>query len=239
MTLLRQPPVQAESRADLRRKLSVEAGGVVFTTIQKFFPEAKGDQYPVLSERNNIVVIADEAHRSQYDFIDGFARHMHDALPNASFIAFTGTPIEKADANTRAVFGDYISIYDIQRAVEDKATVPIYYEGRLAMLELDDAERPRIDPDFEEITEGEKIERREKLKTKWAQIEAVVGADKRLDLVGEDIVSHFEDRLETLEGKGLIVCMSRRICVDLYRRIATLRPDWVDENDEKGTSRLS
>jgi len=232
--LLRQPPVQAESRADLRRKLSVEAGGVVFTTIQKFFPEEKGDQYPVLSERHNIVVIADEAHRSQYDFIDGFARHMRDALPNASFIAFTGTPIEKADANTRAVFGDYISIYDIQRAVEDKATVPIYYEGRLAKLELDEAERPRIDPDFEEVTEGEEIERKEKLKTKWAQIEAVVGADKRLNLVAQDIVTHFEARLETLEGKGIIVGMSRRICVELYRRIAALRPDWANEDDEKG-----
>jgi len=232
--LLRQPPVQAESRADLRRKLSVEAGGVVFTTIQKFFPEEKGDQYPVLSERRNIVVIADEAHRSQYDFIDGFARHMRDALPNASFIAFTGTPIEKADANTRAVFGDYISIYDIQRAVEDKATVPIYYEGRLAKLELDEAERPRIDPDFEEVTEGEEIERKEKLKTKWAQIEAVVGADKRLNLVAQDIVTHFEARLETLEGKGIIVGMSRRICVELYRRIAALRPDWANEDDEKG-----
>ncbi len=236
--LLRQPPVQAESRTDLRRKLSVEAGGVVFTTIQKFFPEAKGDQYPILSERHNIVVIADEAHRSQYDFIDGFARHMRDALPNASFIAFTGTPIEKADANTRAVFGDYISIYDIQRAVEDKATVPIYYESRLAKLELDDAERPRIDPDFEEITEGEKIERKEKLKTKWAQIEAVVGTDKRLDIVAQDIVSHFEARLETLEGKGMIVGMSRRICVELYRRIAALRPDWANEDDEKGNLKV-
>ncbi len=236
--LLRQPPVQAESRADLRRKLSVEAGGVVFTTIQKFFPEEKGDQHPVLSERQNIVVIADEAHRSQYDFIDGFARHMRDALPNASFIAFTGTPIEKADANTRAVFGDYISIYDIQRAVEDKATVPIYYEGRLAKLELDEAERPRIDPDFEEVTEGEEVERKEELKTKWAQIEAVVGADRRLDLVAQDIVAHFEARLETLEGKGMIVCMSRRICVELCRRIAALRPDWVDEDDEKGNLKV-
>ena len=236
--LLRQPPVQAESRADLRRKLSVEAGGVVFTTIQKFFPQEKGDQHPVLSERHNIVVIADEAHRSQYDFIDGFARHMRDALPNASFIAFTGTPIEKADANTRSVFGDYISIYDIQRAVEDEATVPIYYEGRLAKLELDEAERPRIDPDFEELTEGEEIERKEKLKTKWAQIEAVVGADKRLDLVAQDIVSHFEARLETLEGKGMIVSMSRRICIELYGRIAALRPDWDDEDDEKGSLKV-
>ena len=152
--LLRQPPTQAESRADLRSKLSVNAGGVVFTTIQKFFPEKKGDTHPTLSERRNIVVIADEAHRSQYDFIDGYARHMRDALPNASFVGFTGTPIELQDANTRAVFGDYISIYDIQRSVEDGATVPIYYESRLAKLALDEQERPRIDPEFEEATEA-------------------------------------------------------------------------------------
>ena len=173
--LLRQPPVQAESRAHLRELLSVAAGGVVFTTIHKFFPEEKGDRHPTLSERRNIVVIADEAHRSQYDFIDGYARHMRDALPHASFIGFTGTPIELQDANTRAVFGDYISIYDIQRAVEDGATVPIYYESRLAKLALDEAERPKIDPEFEEATEGEEVERKEKLKTKWAQLEAVVG----------------------------------------------------------------
>ena len=147
--LLRQPPVQAESRAQLRELLSVAAGGVVFTTIQKFFPEDKGDRHPALSDRRNIVVIADEAHRSQYDFIDGFARHMRDALPHASFIGFTGTPIELQDANTRAVFGDYISVYDIQRAVQDGATVPIYYESRLAKLALDETERPKIDPDFE------------------------------------------------------------------------------------------
>ena len=164
--LLRQPPVQAESREDLREKLRVDAGGVVFTTIQKFFPEEKGDRHPVLSERHNIVVIADEAHRSQYDFIDGFARHMRDAVPNASFIGFTGTPIELTDKNTRAVFGDYISIYDIQQAVRDGATVPIYYESRLAKLELDEAERPKIDVEFEEVTEGEEIERKEKQKTK-------------------------------------------------------------------------
>jgi type I restriction enzyme R subunit len=153
--LLRQPPMQAESRAHLHKLLSVTAGGVVFSTIHKFFPEEKGDRHPVLSDRRNIVVIADEAHRSQYDFIDGFARHMRDALPNASFIGFTGTPIELQDANTRAVFGDYISVYDIQRAVQDGATVPIYYESRLAKLALDTAERPKIDPDFEEATEGE------------------------------------------------------------------------------------
>ncbi|MBX3302406.1 MAG: type I restriction endonuclease subunit R [Nitrospira sp.] len=232
--LLRQPPVQAESRADLRAKLQVEAGGVVFTTIQKFLPEEKGDRHPVLSDRRNIVVIADEAHRSQYDFIDGFARHMRDALPNASFIGFTGTPIELTDKNTRAVFGDYISVYDIQRAVEDGATVPIYYESRLAKLDLDDKERPKIDPEFDEVTEGEEVERKEKLKTKWAQLEAIVGSNKRLKLVAQDIVSHFERRLETMEGKAMIVCMSRRICVELYREIAALRPSWHHDQDEQG-----
>ena len=232
--LLRQPPAQAESRADLRGRLSVEAGGVVFTTIQKFLPEEKGDTYPALSQRRNIVVIADEAHRSQYDFIDGFARHMRDALPRASFVGFTGTPIELQDANTRAVFGDYISIYDIQRAVQDKATVPIYYESRLAKLALDEKERPTIDPRFEEATENEEVERKEKLKTKWAQLEAIVGADKRLKLVARDIVAHFEQRLEALDGKAMIVCMSRRICIELHRELARLRPDWHHEEDDKG-----
>ena len=242
--LLRQPPVQAESRADMRAKLNVNAGGVIFTTIQKFFPEEKGDQHPLLSDRRNIVVIADEAHRSQYDFIDGFARHMRDALPNASFIGFTGTPIELTDKNTRAVFGDYISIYDIQRAVEDKATVPIYYESRLAKLELDEAERPKIDPDFEEATEGEEVDRKEKLKSKWAQLEAVVGAGKRVKLIAQDIVDHFESRAEAMlrqtqdEGKAMIVCMSRRICVELYREIIKLRPNWHDENDDRGVMKV-
>jgi type I restriction enzyme R subunit len=236
--LLRQPPLQAESRAHLRELLSVTAGGVVFTTIQKFLPEEKGDRHPTLSERRNIVVIADEAHRSQYDFIDGFARHMRDALPNASFIGFTGTPIEKADANTRAVFGDYISIYDIQRAVEDGATVPIYYESRLAKLALDESERPRIDPDFEEATEGEELERKERLKSKWAQLEAIVGAEKRLRLIAQDIVEHFERRLEALEGKAMVVCMSRRICVELYREIVKLRPQWASEDDDQGEIKI-
>jgi type I restriction enzyme R subunit len=232
--LLRQPPVQAESRAHLRELLSVAAGGVVFTTIHKFFPEEKGDRHPTLSQRRNVVVIADEAHRSQYDFIDGFARHMRDALPLASFIGFTGTPIELADASTRAVFGDYISVYDIQRAVQDGATVPIYYESRLAKLALDEAERPKIDPDFEEATEGEEVERKEKLKTKWAQLEAIVGAQKRLGLVAQDIVEHFENRLEAMDGKGMIVCMSRRICVELYRELVRLHPEWHDEDDTRG-----
>jgi len=236
--LLRQPPVQAESRAHLRELLSVAAGGVVFTTIHKFFPEEKGDRHPMLSERRNIVVIADEAHRSQYDFIDGYARHMRDALPHASFIGFTGTPIELQDANTRAVFGDYISVYDIQRAVQDGATVPIYYESRLAKLALDEAERPKIDPEFEEATEGEEVERKEKLKTKWAQLEAVVGAEKRLELVARDIVEHFEKRLEAMDGKAMIVCMSRRICVELYREIVKLRPKWDGAGDERGALKV-
>ena len=232
--LLGQPPTQAENRADLRAKLTVQSGGVVFTTIQKFFPEEKGDRMPELSGRRNIVVIADEAHRSQYDFIDGYARHMRDALPNASFIGFTGTPIELEDANTRAVFGDYISIYDIERAVEDKATVPIYYESRLARLALDETERAKIDPDFEEATEGEEVERKEKLKTKWAQLEAVVGAPHRLKLIAQDIVSHFDRRLEAIDGKAMIVCMSRRICIDLYRELIRLRPEWHHEHDAEG-----
>ncbi len=238
LDLLRQPPVQAESRADLRQKLSVVAGGVVFTTIQKFFPEERGDTHPTLSERRNIVVIADEAHRSQYDFVDGFARHMRDALPNASFVGFTGTPIELEDANTRAVFGDYISVYDIQRSVEDGATVPIHYESRLAQLELDDAQRPTIDPDFEEATEGEEVERRERLKTRWAQLEAIVGAPDRIRQVAEDIVEHFEQRLEALDGKAMVVCMSRRICVDLYDELVRLRPDWRDDADDKGSVKV-
>ena len=253
--LLRQPPTQAESRADLRNKLSVNAGGVVFTTIQKFMPptaapspqpDARGrggvlgpvDTQPELSDRRNIVVIADEAHRSQYDFIDGFAAHMRDALPNASFVGFTGTPIELQDANTRAVFGDYISIYDIQRAVQDGATVPIYYESRLAKLALDEREKPNIDPEFEDATEGEEVERREKLKTKWAQLEAVVGAEKRVRQIAEDIVDHFKDRLEVLHGKAMVVCMSRRICIDLYRELVRLRPEWHDDADDRGTIKV-
>jgi len=236
--LLRQPPVQAESRAHLRGLLSREAGGVIFTTIQKFFPEEKGDTHPVLSERRNIVVIADEAHRSQYDFIDGFARHMRDALPHAAFIAFTGTPIEFDDRNTREVFGDYISIYDIQQAVYDGATVPIYYESRLAKLALDESERPKIDLEFEEVTEGEEVKRKERLKTKWAQLEAIVGTKKRLRLLAQDIVEHFERRLEAMEGKAMVVCMSRRICVELYNEIVALRPEWHSDDDDKGAIKV-
>ena len=236
--LLRQAPVQAESRANLRELLQTSSGGVVFTTVHKFFPTEGEDQHPLLSERRNIVVIADEAHRSQYDFIDGFARYMREALPNASFIGFTGTPIELTDKNTRAVFGDYISVYDIEQAVKDGATVPIYYESRLAKLELDETEKPKLDVEFEEATEGEEIEHKEKLKTKWAQLEALVGTEKRLKLIAEDLVKHFERRLEALEGKAMIVCMSRRICVELYNAIIALRPDWHHEDDDKGIMKI-
>jgi len=232
--LLRQTPIQAKDRKDLKELLKVASGGVIFTTIQKFFPENKGEKHPQLSDRRNIVVIADEAHRSQYDFIDGFAKHMRDALPNASFIGFTGTPIEKTDANTRAVFGEYIDVYDITRAVEDKATVPIYYEARLAKISLLESETPKIDPKFEEVTEGEEVDKKEKLKSKWAKLEAMVGSEKRVKLIAKDIVDHFEARLGAIDGKGMIVAMSRRIAVELYEEIIKLRPKWHNKDDKKG-----
>ncbi|MGH9834309.1 MAG: type I restriction endonuclease subunit R [Blastocatellia bacterium] len=229
--ILRQMPMQAESVEHLRTLLKVASGGVVFTTIQKFMPE-RGARMPELSPRRNIVVIADEAHRSQYDLIDGLARNLRDALPNASFIGFTGTPIEKNDANTRAIFGEYISIYDIQRAVADHATVPIYYESRIAKLALNQAELPKIDEEFDEITEGEEEDKKQKLKTKWAALEALVGDPKRIALIAEDLVKHYERRLEAMDGKAMIVCMSRRICVDLYNAIIKLRPDWASAKDD-------
>ncbi|MDD4910112.1 MAG: type I restriction endonuclease subunit R [Candidatus Omnitrophica bacterium] len=232
--LLRQKPVQATSRSKLRELLKVSSGGIVFTTVQKFLPEDKGDAFPGLSDRKNIVVIADEAHRSQYDFIDGFARHMRDALPNASFIGFTGTPIELTDRNTRAVFGNYIDIYDVEQAVKDGATVRIYYESRLVRLELKSAERPMIDPSFEEATEGEEVQRKEKLKTRWARLEAIVGSKKRIGRIAKDIVSHFEERLQALDGKTMVVCMSRRICIELHNEIKKLRPEWYHKDDDKG-----
>ncbi len=203
----------------------------------------KGEDMPELSGRANIVVIADEAHRSQYGFGGkvnektgamsyGFASNMRDALPNASYIGFTGTPIEKTDANTRAVFGDYISVYDIQRAVADKATVPIYYESRISKLSLNAAALPGIDEEFDEITEGEELTKKEKLKTKWAALEALVGDPKRIAVVAEDLVKHFERRVEAMEGKAMIAdsqCgMSRRICVDLYNALVAVRPEWAD-----------
>lgn len=236
--LLRQQPMQAGSRAHLRELLTTASGGVVFTTVHKFFPSDGEDQHPLLSDRRNIVVIADEAHRSQYDFIDGFARHMREALPNASFIGFTGTPIELTDKNTRAVFGDYVSVYDIERAVKDGATVPIYYESRLARLELEESAKPLLDEEFEEATEGEEVDHKERLKTRWAQLEALVGTEKRLKLIAEDLVKHFETRLEAMDGKAMIVCMSRRICVELYKAIVAIRPDWHHDDDNAGIVKI-
>jgi type I restriction enzyme R subunit len=229
--ILGQKPVQAETVEHLRTLLQVASGGVVFTTIQKFLPD-KGKRSVNLSERQNIVVIADEAHRSQYDLIDGLARNMRDALPNACFIGFTGTPIEKTDANTRAIFGEYISIYDIQRAVADGATVPIYYESRIAKLSLNEKTLPTIDEEFDEITEGEEEDKRQKLKSKWAALEALVGDPKRIALSAEDLVQHYERRLEAMDGKAMVVCMSRRICVDMYNAIIKLRPDWASAVDD-------
>ena len=240
--MLGQMPVQAESREHLAELLKRASGGVVFTTIHKFMPEGGGPgvaRMPALSGRRKIVVIADEAHRSHYGFGGrvnekgemsyGFASNLRDALPNASFIGFAGTPIEKTDANTRTVFGDYISIYDIQRAVADEATKPIYYESRIAKMALNAAELPKLDAEFEEITEGEELTKKEKLKSKWAALEALVGDSKRIALIAADLVTHFEKRVEALDGKAMIVCMSRRICVDLFNALITLRPEWEAE----------
>ncbi|MBU0963068.1 MAG: type I restriction endonuclease subunit R [Nanoarchaeota archaeon] len=231
--LLRHEPKQSESREELKRLLKVSSGGIIFTTIQKFFPDEKGMRYPLLSERKNIIVIADEAHRSQYDFIDGFAKHMRDALSNASFIGFTGTPIEKKDRCTLGVFGNYVDVYDIKQSIEDKTTVGIYYESRLAKLELKPEERLKIDPDFEEVTEKEEEERKEKLKSKWARTEAIVGSSERIKRIAKDIIVHFEEKEKTIEGKAMIVCMSRRICVNLYNEIIKLKPEWEKEDKIK------
>jgi len=250
--VLRQTPVQAENREHLRELLHRGSGGIIFTTIQKFLPP-DGDPQAALSERRNIVFIADEAHRSQYGLkarlvpgkdgedprmVYGLAKHMRDALPNASYIGFTGTPIEQTDRSTPRVFGDYIDIYDIQQAVADGATVPIYYEARLAKLALDPAERPRIDPEFEEITEGEELEQKNRLVSKWAQMEKLVGAPHRLTLLAEDLVRHAEERLSALQGKVMIVCMSRRICVDLYNAMVKIRPAWHDDTLEAGALKV-
>lgn len=245
--LLRQTPVQADSREDLQKALSRASGGVVFTTIQKFAPE-KGEAYPLLTDRRNVVVIADEAHRSQYGFkariektgeiAYGFAKHLRDALPNASFIGFTGTPIEQDDVNTPAVFGQYIDVYDISRAVEDGATVPIYYESRLARIELPEEEKPKVDAEIEEVTEDEAVSEQERLKRKWSTVEALVGAEKRLRMVAEDLVAHFEARVQAMDGKAMVVCMSRRICVDLYSHIVALRPEWHSDDDSAGLVKI-
>ncbi|NLL51114.1 MAG: type I restriction endonuclease subunit R [Peptococcaceae bacterium] len=252
--LLRQEPVQALDRADLRRLLARESGGIIFTTIHKFAPEEKGDSVAVLTDRENVIVIADEAHRSQYGFAAeivkgdteaevkyGYAKYMRDALPNASYIGFTGTPISLVDKDTRAVFGDYIDIYDMTRAVEDGTTVRIFYESRIAKLELPDELKPAIDSEYEEITEYQEYTQKEKLKSKWSRLEAIVGAEQRVKAIAKDIVEHFEKRLAAQEkeaGKGMIVTMSRRIAVDLYKAIVELRPDWHSDDVEKGVIKV-
>ena len=247
--LLRQTPVQAQDREHLRALLNRASGGVIFTTLQKFSPAADETGFPALTVRSNVVVIADEAHRSQYGFkakvasqtgaiAYGFAKYLRDALPNASFIGFTGTPIEATDVNTPAVFGHYIDIYDISRAVEDGATVPIYYESRLARIELDKEETPRIDAEIEALLEDEDEPSAERTKQKWSTVEALVGSDKRLALVAADLVQHFEDRVAALHGKAMVVCMSRRICVALFDAIAKLRPDWHSPDDNAGSIKI-
>ena len=247
--VLRQTPQQADSREDLQKVMTRPSGGVVFTTIQKFAPEHGETEYPVLTDRRNVVVIADEAHRSQYGFRAkvarktgeisyGFAKYLRDALPNASFIGFTGTPIEQEDVNTPAVFGEYIDVYDINRGVEDGATVPIYYESRIARIELDEDEKPHLDDEVAELTEDEAEDEQEKLKRKWANVEAVVGAEKRLAMVANDLVEHFENRVVGMDGKAMIVCMSRRICVALYNKIIKLRPEWHSDDDESGEIKI-
>lgn len=247
--LVRQTPIQIESREDLAEQLDRASGGVIFTTMQKFAPAAGKTEYPAISDRRNVIVMADEAHRSQYGFkarIDkktgelgyGFAKYLRDALPNASFIGFTGTPIEKDDVNTPAVFGDYVDVYDISRAVEDGATVPIYYESRLARIELPADEMPVIDAEIDDLTEDEAANEQERLKQRWSAVEKLVGSKKRLEMVAADLVAHFEDRVEAMDGKAMVVCMSRRICVALYDAIIALRPDWHNDDDALGAAKV-
>lgn len=248
--LLREQPVQVESRHDLRLKLANRpSGGIIFTTIQKFMPTEEEGRFPRLSDRSNIVVIADEAHRTQYGFEAkfkgdakgyqvGYAQHLRDALPNATFVAFTGTPVSSEDRDTRAVFGDYIHIYDIQQAKEDGATVPIYFESRLAKLSLNEELLPEIDDEVEELTEDEEENERNRQKSRWAALEKVVGSEPRIRQVADDLVTHFEERCNAMAGKGMIVAMSREICVHLYDAIVALRPEWHSDDPEKGTIKV-
>lgn len=236
--LLRQSPVQAENRDHLQSLLKVNSGGVVFTTIQKFFPSEKGGQYPMLSDRRNIVVIADEAHRSQYDFIDGFARHMRDALPKASFIGFTGTPIESTDKNTRAVFGDYIDIYDIQQAVQDGATVPIYYESRLVKIGFKDDDKAELNEAFSQVAEQQEDYGKDELTRKWARLEAIVGSPARLNEVASDFIRHYEERQKVQQGKVMFVAMSRVIAAQLYNAIIAQKPEWHSSDIRKGVIKV-
>jgi len=245
--ILRQEPVQANSREHLKELLKVDAGGIVFTTIHKFWPD-EGNVYEILSKRDNIIVIVDEAHRTQYGFkakVDkktgeityGFAKYLRDALPNATFIAFTGTPIEKTDKNTPAVFGNYIDIYDISRAVEDGVTVPIYYESRLVKIELTEEGKELIE-EFEKELEEKDLSEVEKNNVKWAKLEALIGSSERIKQIAADIVNHFEQRLEVIDGKGMIVAMTRRIAVKLYNEIIKLRPHWHSDELKKGFIKL-
>jgi len=248
--LIRQTPEQANSRDDLRRLLNRASGGVIFTTVQKFTPEAGEESFPMLTDRRNVIVMADEAHRSQYGFDAklnkdtgrrryGYAHYIREALPNASFIGFTGTPIEAEDINTPAIFGEYIDIYDISRAVEDGATVPIYYESRLARIELNEDEKPKIDAEIEAMLEDDSLTEQEKQKAQWTTVERLVGSKKRLAQVAADLVAHLESRLVGLSGgKAMAVCMSRRICVDLYKEIIALRPEWHSDDDDKGAVKI-
>lgn len=249
--LLRQTPQQADNRVHLQQLLSVESGGIIFTTVHKFAPEEGESRYLSLTDRRNVIVIADEAHRSQYGFQAemvtsqdeagikyGYAKYMRDALPNASYIGYTGTPVELTDKNTPAVFGDYIDIYDMTRAVEDGTTVKIYYESRIARLELSDTERPVIDEEYEEITEYQEYSQQEKLKSKWARLEALAGSEKRIKQVAKDMVIHYEQRKGAMYGKAMIVVMSRRIAVDLYNEIIALRPEWHSDDDSEGKMKV-
>lgn len=246
--LIRQRPEQAADRDALRSLLDRSSGGVIFTTMQKFAPKKGEEQFPSLTERRNVIVIADEAHRSQYgldakltqkgEIKYGYAHYVRQALPNASFIGFTGTPIEKEDRSTPAIFGEYIDVYDISRAVEDGATVPIYYESRLARIELNEDEKPRIDAEIEAMLEDETLTEQEKQKAKWTTVERLVGAQKRLSQVAADLVTHLEARIDALDGKAMAVCMSRRICVELYNEIIKLRPDWHTDDDLKGAVKI-
>jgi type I restriction enzyme R subunit len=255
--LLREQPVQVATRGDLREKLANRpSGGIVFATIQKFMPGEDEDTFPVLSDRSNIVVVADEAHRTQYGFSAslkapglkaaetsaryqvGYAQHLRDALPNATFVAFTGTPVSSEDRDTRAVFGDYIHVYDMQQAKEDGATVAIYYESRLAKLSLKDSELAHIDDEVDELAEDEEEDQQSRLKSRWAALEKVVGAEPRIQSVAADLVAHFEERSQAQSGKAMVVAMSREICVHLYNAIIAIRPDWHDEDPEKGAIKI-
>ena len=250
--LLREQPTQALTRPDLRAKLGNRpSGGIIFATIQKFMPGEDEDTFPVLSERSNIVVIADEAHRTQYGFKAtlkgkpgeekyqaGYAQHLRDALPNATFVGFTGTPVSSTDHDTRAVFGEYIHVYDMQQAKEDGATVAIYYESRLAKLRLKDEDLPSIDDEVDELAEDEEESQQAKLKSRWAALEKIVGAEPRVASVAADLVAHFEERSTAQWGKAMVVAMSREICVHLYNEIIKLHPDWHDPDPEKGAIKI-